>query len=136
MRLHIHQGPFATLVARAEGEVPPGRWVRLPRLLRKLWYRLPIWDELSDGARLSSLFPHTDYDTIYSSRSRLLQLAPPDDYTPDPTGRILGQSTAGRPLTLGYNAPLFTVGAPSSSRPTVASWSVSRSRLGAHPSVG
>ena len=116
VRLHVHQGPYATFIAQIDGPCPPGRWLRLPlpRLLKRLWQHLPLWDELSDGVRLSSLFPLTDDGAVYSSRSCLLQLAPPDDYTPDPTGRVLGQSTAGRPLILGYGVPLHTVGAPSS----------------------
>ncbi len=119
VRLHIHQGPHTTLIAQTDGTRPPGRWVRLPlpRLLRRLWYRLPLWDDLSLGIQLSSLFPPTDDVTVYSSRSRLHNLIPPDDYTPDPAAdggcRTLGESTDGRPLTLGYDVPLFTVGAPS-----------------------
>ena len=119
VRLHIHQGPHTTLIAQTDGTRPPGRWVRLPlpRLLRRLWYRLPLWDDLSLGIQLSSLFPPTDDVTVYSSRSRLHNLIPPDDYTPDPAAdggcRVLGESTDGRPLTLGYDVPLFTVGAPS-----------------------
>ena len=118
VRLHIHQGPLTTLIAQTDGSRPPGRWVRLPltRLLRRLWYRLPLWDGLSLGIQLSSLFPPTDDVTVYSSRSRLHQLIPPDDYAPDPAAdggcRTLGQSTDGRPLTLSYDVPLFTVGAP------------------------
>jgi hypothetical protein len=120
MRLHIHQGPHATLIARTRGEVPPGRWLRLPRLLKRLWYRLPLWDELSKGVRLSSLLPSTGdgaafgaaFGAVYSSRSRLLDLAPPDDYLPDPSGRELGLSIDGRWLTVGHDLPLFTVGAP------------------------
>ena len=89
----------------------------MPHLLRRLWYRLPLWDDLSLGIQLSSLFPPTDDVTVYSSRSRLHNLIPPDEYTPDPAAdggcRPLGESTDGRPLTLGYDVPLFTVGAPS-----------------------
>jgi hypothetical protein len=88
----------------------------LPHLLRRLWHRLPLWDDLSLGIQLGSLFPPTDDVTVYSSRSRLHQLVPPDDYLADPAadggGRLLGESTDGRPLTLGYDVPLFTVGAP------------------------
>ena len=91
---------------------PPGRWLRLPASLRRLWHRLPVWDELSAGVRLSSLFPPTGDGAVYSSRSRLLQLVPPDDYHPDEGGRDLGQTADGRPLTLSRNVPLFTVGAP------------------------
>jgi hypothetical protein len=113
MRLHIHQGPYATLTVWTDGVRPPGRWMRL-RMPQGLWQHLPVWDELSAGVRLSSLFPPTGDGAVYSSRSRLLQLTPPDGYTPDATGRTLGLSTAGRLLTLGYDVPLFTVGAPSS----------------------
>jgi hypothetical protein len=114
VRLHIHQGPYATLIAHTDGLRPPGRWLRLPRVLMKLWHHLPLWDELSIGVRLSSLLPLTDDGAVYSSRSQLLQLLPPDEYTPDPTGRTLGHSRAGRPLTLSRDVPLFTVSAPSS----------------------
>jgi hypothetical protein len=119
VRLHIHQGPHSTLIAQTDGTHPPGRWVRLPlpRLLRRLWYRLPLWDDLSLGIQLSNLFPPTDDVSVYSSRSRLHQLVPPDEYTPDPAAdgacRPLGESTDGRPLTLSYDDPLFTIGAPS-----------------------
>ena len=116
VRLHIHQGPHATLVALTNGTRPPGSWFRLPlpHLLSRLWHRLPLWDELSAGTRLSSLFPPAGEGAVYSSHSRLLQLIPPADYTPDPTGRILGRCADGRVLALGQNIPLFTVGAPSS----------------------
>lgn len=119
IRLHIQQGPHTTLIAQTDGTRPPGRWVRLPlpRMLRRLWYRLPLWDDLSLGSQLSNLFPRTDDVTVYSSRSRLHQLVPPDDYRADPAadgdGRVLGESSDGCPLTLGYDVPLFTVGAPS-----------------------
>lgn len=122
MRLHIHQGPHATLIACTEGKAPPGRWLRLPRLLKRLWQRLPLWDELSKGVRPSSLFPPTEDGAtggtaggaVYSSRSRLLQLSPSDGYLPDPRGRRLGVSIDGRWLTVGQDLPLFTVGAPPS----------------------
>ena len=122
MRLHVHQGPHATLVARTGGEIPPGRWLRLPRCLKRLWQRLPLWDELSKDTGLSSLFPLTEDGAacgaaggaVYSSRSRLLDLSPPDDYLPDPRGRRLGVSIDGQLLTVGYDLPLFTVGAPPS----------------------
>ena len=67
VRLHIHQGPHTTLVAQTDGARPPGRWVRLPlpRLLRRLWHRLPLWDDLSLGIQLSNLFPRTDEVTVY-----------------------------------------------------------------------
>ena len=86
VRLHIHQGPHTTLIAQTDGTRPPGRWVRLPlpRLLRRLWYHLPLWDDLSFGTQVSSLLPRTDADTVYSSRSRLHSLVPPDEYTPGP----------------------------------------------------
>jgi hypothetical protein len=117
VRLHIHHGPYATLVARTDRVRPPGRWIRI-RLPHKFWQRLPLWDELSAGIRLSSLFPPTGDGAVYSSQSRLLQLAPPDDYAPDPATaggcRTLGQSADGRLLTLGYGIPLHTVSAPAS----------------------
>jgi len=118
VRLHIHQGPHTTLIAQTDGTRPPGRWVRLPlpRLLRRLWYHLPLSDDLSFGTRLSSLLPRTDAVTVYSSRSRLHSLVPPDEYTPGPAAdggfRPLGESTDARPLTLDYEVPLFTIGAP------------------------
>ena len=119
MRLHIHQGPHTTLVAQSDGTRPPDKWLKLPlpRILRKLWYHLPLWDDLSLGIQLSSMFPPTDEVTVYSSRSRLHNLIPPDDYRADSTadggGRVLGESTDGRVLTVSYDAPLFTVGAAS-----------------------
>jgi hypothetical protein len=116
VRLHIQQGAYATLTAQSEKTPPPGRWFRvtLTRPFMRFWQRLPLWDELSAGMRLSSLFPTTIDGSIYSSRSRLLQLAPPEDYQADPAGRHLGYSADGRSVTLGYKFPLFTVGAPSS----------------------
>jgi hypothetical protein len=111
VRLHIHQGPYATLTAQTDGQCPPGHWLRIPGRFER---RLPVWDELSAGVRLSSLFPPTDDGAVYSSRSRLLQLAPPDGYTPDSTGRTLGLSTDGRWLTVSHDVPLFTAGAPTS----------------------
>jgi len=115
MRLHIHHGPHTTLIAETDGTRPPGRWIRLPlaRLLRRLWYHLPLWDDLSFGTQVSGLLPRTDADTVYSSRSRLHSLIPPDEYTPAQVGRPLGESTDARPLTLSYEVPLFTIGAPS-----------------------
>ena len=78
VRLHIHQGPHTTLIAQTDGTRPPGRWVRLPlpHLLRRLWHRQPLWDDLSLGIQLSSLLPPTDDVTVYSSRSRLHNLIP------------------------------------------------------------
>ena len=96
VRLHIQQGPHTTLIAQTDGTRPPGRWVRLPlpRLLRRLWYRLPLWDDLSFGTQVSGLLPRTDAITVYSSRSRLHSLVPPDEYTPGPAPdggcRLLG----------------------------------------------
>jgi len=115
VRLHIHQGPYATLTAHTDGVRPPGRWMRL-RMPRRFWQRLPVWDELAGGAgiRLSSLFPPTGDGAVYSSRSRLLQLVPPGDYHPDENARYLGQSTDDRQMTLSRAIPLFTAGAPSS----------------------
>jgi hypothetical protein len=113
VRLHIHQGPYATLTAHTDGVRPPGRWMRL-RMPRRLCQRLPVWDELSAGIRLSSLFPPTGDGAVYSSRSRLLQLVPPGDYHPDENARCLGQSTDDRQMTLSRAIPLFTAGAPSS----------------------
>jgi len=113
VRLHIHQGPYATLLACTDGERPPGQWLPV-RLPRRFGQRLPVWDELSAGVRLSSLFPPPGAGSVYSSRSRLLDLAPPDGYTPQPGGRLLGLSTDGRRLTLDRGLPLFTVGAPPS----------------------
>jgi len=112
-RSHIHQGPYATLLACTDGERPPGQWLPV-RLPRRFGQRLPVWDELSAGVRLSSLFPPPGAGSVYSSRSRLLDLAPPDGYTPQPGGRLLGLSTDGRRLTLDRGLPLFTVGAPPS----------------------
>lgn len=116
VRLHLHHGPHATLVARNEGTRPPGPWFRLPlsHLLGKVWRHCPVWDELSADVRLSRLFPPADEAATYSSRSRLLRLLPPDDYAPHPMGRTLGLSADGLRLTSSHTTPLFTVGAPSS----------------------
>jgi hypothetical protein len=111
VRLHVHQGPYATVLARTDSDRPPGRWLRL-RMPRRFWQRWPLWDELSAGISLSSLFPQAGDGAPYSSRSRLLQLVPPEDYIPDLAGRSLGQSIDGRPLTLSHAISLFTVGAP------------------------
>ncbi len=111
MRLHIHPGPYVTLLAQTDGVRPPGHWIRI-RLPQRFWQRLPLWDELSAGVRLSSLLPPTGNGAVYSSRSHLLQLALPDNYATEPTGRTLGQASDGRLLTLGYGVPLHTVGAP------------------------
>lgn len=116
VRVHIHHGPHVTPTAQSNGSRPPGRWLRIPvpRLLRKLWHRLPVWDELSAGVELSSLLPPTDDGVVYSSRSRLLSLKPSEDYHATENGRALGRSLDGRPLTLNHTIPLFSVGAPAS----------------------
>ena len=114
VRLHVRQGPFATLTVQTNERPSTGRWVRLPLAgkLRRIWQGLPVWDELSAGVRLSSLFPPTTDGSAYSSRSRLMQLVPPAEYHPDCEGRLLGNSGDGRPLALGYQVPLFTVSTP------------------------
>lgn len=114
IRVHVHHGPFVTAVARATHSRPPGRWLRIPapRFLGRLWRRLPVWDELSAGARLGSLFPPTGHGAVYSSRSRLLDWVPPAEYRVEDSARYLGQSTGGRRLTLRYDLPLLTYGAP------------------------
>jgi hypothetical protein len=116
VRLHIRQTPFATLTVETDGRPSSGRWVRLPlpRRLKRIWHGLPIWDELSAGVRLSTLFPPTTDGSAYSSRSRLLQLVPPANYQPGGEGRRLGYSGDGRLLSLGRHIPQFTVGAPGS----------------------
>jgi hypothetical protein len=113
IRLHIHSGPCVTAIAQTDRDCPPGRWMRI-RIPRRLGQRLPVWEDLSAGIRLSSLFPPTNDSAVYSSRSRITQLAPPDDYAPGPACRILGLSIDEVPLTVGYDIPLFTIGAPSS----------------------
>ncbi|NLD42195.1 MAG: hypothetical protein GX657_01745 [Chloroflexi bacterium] len=117
VRLHVHRGPHFTAVAQTNGSaVLPSRWlpISLPRLAAaRLWRRLPVWDELSGGVKLSHLLPTTDDGAVYSSRSRLLHLAPPDGYRADGQ-RDLGESTDGRSLSLRYDVPLFTAGAPPS----------------------
>ncbi len=116
VRVHIHSGPYATLAARTAGSRPPGRWIRIPvpRLLTGLWQHLPVWDELSAGVELNSLFPPTGDDAAYSSRSRLLGLKPPEGYQAVDAGRNLGRSMDGRVLTLDRAIPLFSVDAPAS----------------------
>lgn len=114
VRLHIHQGPYVTLTAQTHGECPPGRWLHipLPHVATRLWQRLPLWDELSAGVRLGSLFPPTADGAVYSSRSRLLALVPPVEYCADQGGRILGQAADGRPVAVSRDMPVYTVGAP------------------------
>jgi len=117
MRLHVRRGPRFTAVARVAGDTRlPGRWfpVPVPRAVAtRLWRKLPVWDELSAGVKLSHLLPATDDGAVYSSRSRLLRLAPPEGYRANGQ-RDLGESTDGRPLSLSYDVPLFTAGAPPS----------------------
>ncbi len=114
IRVHVRQGPFVTAVARATNGRPPGRWLRIPaaRFLGRAWHRMPVWDELSAGARLGSLFPPTGHGAVYSSRSRLLDWTPPAEYRAEDCARYLGQSTDGRRLALSYDLPLLTYGAP------------------------
>jgi hypothetical protein len=118
-RLHLHRGVCATLVAQAADETPPpGAWVRIPApgpLATRLWRKLPVWDELAVGSRLrpSHLLPATGDGAVYSSRSRLLHLAPPDGYQAN-GDRRLGETTDGRALSLHRSIPLFTTGAPAS----------------------
>ena len=116
VRVHIHAGPHVTLVARTDGSRPPGRWLRIPvpRPLNGFWHRLPVWDELSAGVALHRLFPPTGEGAVYSSRSRLLGLKPPDGYRAAHGGRKLGHSVDGRPVTLDRAHPLLSVGAPPS----------------------
>ena len=114
VQLHLHRGAHATLTAwTARGAEPPGRWLRLPGLRLGLGRRLPVWDELAVGVRPSQLLPASDGVPVFSSRSRLLQMAPPDGYRAD-GGRLLGEASDGRPLSLTDDQPLFTVGAPPS----------------------
>jgi len=116
VRLHLLGGIRQTLVARtADGSLPPGSWVRVSvpgSLTARLWKRLPVWDELSTGTRPSHLLPTTNGDSVCSSRSRLLRLAPPDGYATQGE-RHMGGSADGGPLNLSYAVPLFTVDAPS-----------------------
>lgn len=114
IRVHVHHGPFVTAVAQVTHGRPPGRWLRIPvlRFLGRAWHRMPVWDELSSGARLSSVFPPTKQGAVYSSRSRFLDWTPPAEYRADDGARYLGQSTDGRRLTLSYDLPLLTHSAP------------------------
>ena len=117
VRLHMQRGPHFTVVAQTDGAtVLPGRWLSIPLprpAAARLWRKLPVWDDLSTGVKLSHLLPTTDDAVVYSSRSRLLQLAPPDGYGANGQ-RDLGESTDGRSLSLSYDVPLFTAGAPPS----------------------
>jgi hypothetical protein len=117
VRLHVQRGPHFTVVAQTDGAtVLPGRWLSIPLprpAAARLWRKLPVWDDLSTGVKLSHLLPTTDDAVVYSSRSRLLQLAPPDGYGANGQ-RDLGESTDGRSLSLSYDVPLFTAGAPPS----------------------
>jgi len=116
VRVHVHPGPYVTLTAQSSKERPPGRWLRIPvpRSLRKTWHRLPVWDELSARVELSRLLPTTDDGAVYSSRSRLLELKPQEDYQAMEEGRNLGRSLDGHPLALDRTLPLFSAGAPAS----------------------
>jgi hypothetical protein len=109
VRLHLLGGTHLTLVARTAGDSPPpGAWVRLPlpgMLAARLWNRLPFGDELSKGTRPSHLLPTTNGNSVYSSQSRLLQLAPPGGHA------LEGERQVGGSLNLSYAVPLFTVGA-------------------------
>jgi len=117
VRLHLHRGVYATLMAQAAPETPPpGAWVRIPApdsLAARLWLKLPVWDELSTRLRPSRLLPVTGDGAVYSSHSRLLHLAPPDGYRAN-GDRRLGETTDGRSLSLARSIPLFTTGAPDS----------------------
>jgi hypothetical protein len=115
VRLHLQQGPFATLILRSDRRPPLGHWVKLPlpKPLKRIWQQMPAWDELSAGVHVSALFPSTSDGCAYSSRSRLLQLVPPGNYQADTEGRTLGESGDGRTLTLSHNVLLSTVAAPS-----------------------
>ncbi len=110
VRLHVRDGRRVTLVAG--GVRPPGPWRRVPGPAgRRLWHAAPLWDDLPAGTRLSDLLPITRADSAFSSRSRLLELAPPAAYEAA-AGRCLGQTTDGRSLTAGDETPLFLTGAP------------------------
>jgi hypothetical protein len=117
VRLHLHRGVYATLVAQVAPETSlPGAWVRIPAsnlLATRLWHKLPVWDELSTRLGLSHLLPTTGDGAVYSSHSRLLHLAPPDGYRAN-GDRCLGETTDGRALSLSRSIPLFTTGAPAS----------------------
>jgi hypothetical protein len=111
VRLHLQGGTHLTLAARSADDSPlPGSWARLPIpgvLAARLWERLPVWDELAAGTRPSQLLPTTNGNSVYSSQSRLLQLAPPDGHA------LEGERRVGGSLNLSYAVPLFTAGAPS-----------------------
>lgn len=107
IRLHFHVDSFVTLTSGAA--TPPGRWLRIPGLRL---HRLPVWDELSADTRPSNLLPLTTADAVYCSRSPVLTLIPPASYEPDNGGRYLGKAVDGRPLTLPFSLPFFTVAAP------------------------
>lgn len=112
IRLHLHSGPFLTLTG---GEAtPPGQWLRIPGLQARAVRQLPVWDEMSADVRPSSLLPTTTANAVYSSRSPVLTLVPPASYEPGDAGRRIGEAVDGRPLTLPYTLPLFTVVAPPS----------------------
>jgi hypothetical protein len=112
VRLHLQGETHLTLVARtADDSPPPGAWAHIPVpgvLAARLWNRLPFGDELSKGTQASHLLPTTNGNSVYSSQSRLLQLAPPDGHA------LEGERPVGGSLNLSYAVPLFTVGAPSS----------------------
>ena len=116
VRLHLQGGTHLTLVARtADGSPPPGSWMRVPApslFAARLWKRLPVWDDLTIGTRSSHLLPTTNGDSVCSSQSRLLRLAPPGGHATEGERRV-GGSAGGGSLSLNYAVPLFTVAAPS-----------------------
>ena len=111
VRVHL-ASPFVTLTS---GDTPPpGRWLRIPALPGIHLQNLPVWDDLSKGTKPGALLPLTTATAIYSSRSPILTLVPPEDYNPDTAARCLGEAVDGRPLTLPFSLPLFTIAAPPS----------------------
>ena len=114
VRVHVQRGPRTLTVAQARNEVPPGRWLRLPRarVLTRLWSYPPAWDELASDGKLSGLFPPTSEGAVYSSRSPVLALVPPPDYEAAEDDRHLGLAMDGRAVAAPRELPLFTVAAP------------------------
>lgn len=131
VRVHLHRGGCSTLIGAANGTRPPGTWLplSLPRsLANTAWQRLPLWDEMARDGRPGELFPPTDGDSPYSSRSRLLRMATNASLrSPSPLrsgdcntasfavaggDRPLGRSVDGQPVAVDRGTALLSVGAP------------------------
>ena len=108
MRLHIQQGPCATLTV-ADGRTTfhsaAGSGCRCARRLKRIWQRLPVWDELSAGVQLSSLFPPTATGVSTPAGRGCCSLFHQATTNLTREDRLLGHSGDGRALTLELRGP-------------------------------